>query len=54
MDNTVLVIGAGLSKIFRYRESDFTSTLIQEKMAFKCQNIKIIGANADEILLGDL
>jgi len=43
-----------LSKIFGFREEDFTNTRIQNKSAFNCKNIHIIEGKAHEIDLGKL
>jgi hypothetical protein len=58
-DITIIGPSAGqlrnkLSTIFGYRIGDFTKTKIQEKTCYKCQNIKIVEAKADELELQEL
>jgi len=43
-----------LSKIFGFREDDFTETTKQGKRSFKCQNIHLIEAKAHEIELSNI
>ncbi len=42
-----------LSKIFGFREDDFTETRFQGKKAYQCHNIRIIEAKAHEINLSE-
>ena len=42
-----------LSKIFGFREDDFTETIFQDKKSYQCHNIHIIEAKAHEINLSE-
>lgn len=43
-----------LSKIYGYRKEDYVEARIQGKRAYKCHNVRLIKAIADEVNLDEL